>query len=82
MNYCECCGKELDTKRKYCDDKCQQVERLRNRAIKFLLEQEERANRDNRSSPVVIAWIKNQLEEIQTGKQDEQLYKIWQWRQS
>lgn len=80
--YCECCGKELDTKCKYCDAKCQQIGRLRGRAIKFLLEQEDRANREHRSSPVVVAWIKNQLEEIQTGKQDEQLYKIWQWRQS
>jgi len=76
-NICELCQGKCAGKSKYCCQKCNQINRLRERALTQLFEAEERNAKSGYTSDVLVSWIKYQVIQIQEGLQDDKMYNMW-----
>ena len=74
---CHRCGEKVPGTKNTCTKKCTDILRLRNRAIKQLLDYDEKLYGEGYDSAVKRAWVKNRVEEIGLGLQDEKLYLFW-----
>ena len=75
--YCQTCHYEVVGQTKYCCKKCQDIYRLRNRAIKQLLDAEEKTHGEGYDSDVKRRWIAGRIEALQSGKKDNEIYNSW-----
>lgn len=74
---CELCKHPLNTHARFCSEKCKTIVRLRKRANKSLLEAEEKTFGEGYDSVIKRAWIRERLDSISSGKQDNELYNMY-----
>ncbi|HZJ34952.1 MAG TPA: hypothetical protein VFD55_03020 [Candidatus Angelobacter sp.] len=77
MAKCYVCHTKVQPDKETCSKKCTDILRLRNRAIKQLVERDERLFGEGYDSEVKRAWVSARIEAIGNGTQDEELYVFW-----